>query len=330
MSIQTVISQPNVSQLPATYVIALSDLSAISLVGQDQCQYLQGQVTCDVNSVNEHSLTHGAHCDAKGKVLSVFRLIERNSRYLLIQPKTSIALSLAALQKFGVFAKVEIEQASQLSFYALVGEQATQVLQQQFNRIPDSLTPVIQAGSTTLVYIAGETTRYLLIDESCTVEQLATDFNLALYSHDVWNLLEITEGFPVLAQESVEQYVPQMLNLQAINGISFTKGCYLGQETVARMQYLGKNKRALFRLNSTGTVDTDHPKIVAGDIIEKQLGDNWRKAGDVLSAYVCQEEVNIQAVLASDVEQSTVFRLKSTPELQFSLVDLPYSLNQED
>ena len=125
-----------------------------------------------------------------------------------------------------------------------------------------------------------------------------------------------------------------MLNLQAINGISFTKGCYLGQETVARMQYLGKNKRALFSLNSTENIKLAG-EVNAGDIIEQQLGENWRKAGDVLTSYVSdrqddKQQINVQAVLASDVDENTKLRLKAQPEVLFSLVDLPYSIAPQD
>jgi len=330
MPIKTMDSTCDVSKLPSTYVISLSNYSAISLSGEEQSKYLQGQVTCDVNAVNKNSLSHGAHCDAKGKVLSVFRLINREDEHLLLQAKNSIAPSLSALQKFGVFAKVVIKETTQLSFFALVGSQASELLQKHFNSVPDSLTPVIQSGTTTLVYLAGKQERYLIIDETIEAEKLINSFDLELYDHAVWDLTEIQEGFPILSQATVEQYVPQMLNLQAINGISFTKGCYLGQETVARMQYLGKNKRALFSLVSQNNEPVEHPTICAGDIIEKQLGDNWRKAGDVLASFISKEQTSLQAVLANDVEYSTVFRLKKQPELLFKLTKLPYSLNQED
>lgn len=329
-------SLPNIHQLPNSYIIALTEYSAISLTGEEQSKYLQGQVTCDVNNTNEHSLLHGAHCDAKGKVLSIFRFINRNSAHLLIQPKASIETSLAALKKFGVFAKVDIKETTELSFYAVMGEKAHDSLQQCLGNVPDSLTPVIQSGSTTVVYIAGKEARYLLIDECESVTPLIKKIAFPIFNQQLWNLAEIREGFPTLAKESLEQYVPQMLNLQTIHGISFTKGCYLGQETVARMQYLGKNKRALFSLLSpsfeTNQNDIEY-SVIAGDIIEKQIGENWRKAGEVLASYISTiesdksiyKQISIQAVLANDVDNDTVLRLKSQPHVSLSLVDLPYS-----
>jgi len=114
--------------------------------------------------------------------------------------------------------------------------------------------------------------------------------------------------------------------LQAIHGISFTKGCYLGQETVARMQYLGKNKRALFSLKSK-SANNDSISLKAGDIIEQQLGENWRKAGDVLASYISDDGTYyLQAVLASDIEGITNLRIKNHEGSALSVVELPYNL----
>jgi hypothetical protein len=314
---------PPLADLPQTYLIELSNLSAISLKGEEQGKYLQGQVTCDVNSSTAENLLVGAHCDAKGKVFSVFRLINRFSAHLLLQPKDTVANSLKELQKFGVFAKVAIEEVQNLSFIGLIGEQANTLLQQQFSQAPDSLSPVIQVGSSTLVYLAGSVPRYIIIDESNAITTLMTNLALPTYSQEVWNLLEISNGFPILSSNSSVSYVPQMLNLQAIKGISFTKGCYLGQETVARMQYLGKNKRALFTLQA----QLDRP-LHAEDIIEKQLGNNWRKAGDILAYYHASDGIcTIQAVLTNDDEQPNM-RIASE-KANITYLPLPYSLVAE-
>lgn len=315
---------PSLSQLPDTFLISLTDFGAISLAGEEQSKYLQGQVTCDVNNSTEQSLLVGAHCDAKGKVFSVFRLINRSSAHLLLQPKASISNSLKELQKFGVFAKVTIEDVQDLTFIALVGKQASNLLQQNFSQVPDSLTPVVQVGSTSLVYLAGEQARYIIIDEKPAVSAIIDSLSLPVYTQAIWDLLEITQGFPILSAQSSGQYVPQMLNLQAINGISFTKGCYLGQETVARMQYLGKNKRALFSL----ATNLEQP-LQNEDIIEKQLGENWRKAGDILAFYQADDgSCVIQAVLANDNEQPAL-RIGSQNNAVVTQQALPYTLAAE-
>ncbi|PKG83425.1 tRNA-modifying protein YgfZ [Colwellia sp. 75C3] len=324
MTITTSTQLPSITQLPETYLIDLSDFGAISLSGEEQTSYLQGQVTCDVNNSTESNLLVGAHCDAKGKVFSVFRLINRSSAHLLLQPKASIESSLKELKKFGVFAKVTIDAIEGLSFIALVGEQASSLLQQEFSQVPDSLSPVVQVGTTSLVYLCGEQPRYIIIDEQVAIKSLIQKLALPTYSQAVWNLLEISQGFPILTASTSGHYVPQMLNLQAINGISFTKGCYLGQETVARMQYLGKNKRALFSL----TAQLEQP-FQSDDIIEKQLGENWRKAGDILAHYQADDgSCVIQAILVNDGDLPTM-RIASQTESVVTVQTLPYTLAAE-
>lgn len=315
-------NKPSLAQVADTFLIPLTHFSAIALSGEEQSQYLQGQVTCDVNALTANSLMNGAHCNAKGKVFSCFRLFNRDNKHILLQPKSTLTASLSELKKFGVFAKVDIQACDDLAFYALIGSNASTIITNKFGQVPNSSTPVIQLEQTTLVYLPGNIDRYLLIDSADALHALAKSLDLPIYDHSLWDLLEIKLGFPLMTNTD-QEYVPQMLNIQAIDGISFTKGCYLGQETVARMQYLGRNKKALFILS--GKLDNNLSDLV----IEKQLGDNWRKAGDVTSYYQADNgEILIQAVLANDTDQTTNLRIKDHHQ-PLTLVDLPYSITQE-
>ena len=317
---------PNIKELPSAFAIHLDEISAISLTGEEKDNYLQGQVTCDINAATDHSLLNGAHCDAKGKVFSAFRFIKRGNVNLLIQPKNTLSASITALKKFGVFAKVDIVEANNLDYIAVCGIEAQTALKAKFSVLPTQLSPVEQSGSTTLAFIDGNTPRYLLVDEKDILEEKINSLNLPVFNHAVWNLLEITEGYPILSNDEVSSYVPQMLNLQATNAISFTKGCYLGQETVARMQYLGKNKRALYSLQ--GAIDSALPDSL---IIEKQLGENWRKAGDIIAYYTSDDsELYLQAVLSSDTDKTTSLRLKDLNNTVLTLNSLPYSLTDQN
>ena len=124
---------PSFAHLPENYLVALTEYSAISLTGEEQSKYLQGQVTCDVKTVDTQHLMHGAHCNAKGKVLACFRLFNREGSHLLFQPKSTINDSFSALKKFGVFAKVDISIANNLSFFALIGDRASKILRDKYS-----------------------------------------------------------------------------------------------------------------------------------------------------------------------------------------------------
>ncbi|QOL25591.1 tRNA-modifying protein YgfZ [Thalassotalea sp. LPB0316] len=310
---------PSLEQLPEVFSLNLSQLGAIRLAGEENSHYLQGQVTCDVLSLPESKLLTGAHCNAKGKVFSVFRLFNLGDSHLLLQPKTTLEASLKELQKFGVFAKVDISQASELNFYAIAGEKSGTAIGKLVSTLPDSLTPVVEENDISVLYIAGQIPRYVIATNKAFNEVI--DTNIPELDASVWQLLEITDGFPHLSENHIDQYVPQMLNLQAIGAISFTKGCYLGQETVARMQYLGKNKRALFSLTGQSSETLAELKQ-----LEQQLGENWRKAGDVLAYYQADNgAIYLQAVLASDIAADTALRAKEQESLSLTIKPLPYS-----
>ena len=319
---------PSLSELPESYAIIADNLKAISVTGEESAKYLQGQLTCNVTQLEEKKLLVGGHCDAKGKMFSAFRLINHNNRALLIQSEHSLPASLSELQKFGVFAKVTIEDATDLGFLALVGEQARQFLMASFHALPDSFNPVISENGMSVIYLTGDKDRYLIVASKTEIKDIVEKIELPTYSKEVWALSEISSGFPHMNPASVREYVPQMLNLQLINGICFTKGCYLGQETVARMKYLGKNKRALFALTGTGTGTAE---ITAESVLEKQLGENFRRAGNVIAHYQSDDgQVYIQAVLASDTEDDSVFRIKGQDGVNLSLMPLPYTLTEND
>ena len=311
---------PSLNELPENYWLSVNQLNAIRLSGEEKVKYLQGQVTCDVSELTSDKLLHGAHCDAKGKALSIFRLITRDDDLLLIQPQASIELSLAELKKFGVFAKVDITTSDDLDFICLAGEQSQQYIQSKCATLPNEHTPVITYQSLTICYLAGTTARYLVTGHSKEISAFIADATMPEVASRIWQLMEINEGFPLLSPASVQKYVPQMLNVDKINGISFTKGCYLGQETVARMQYLGKNKKMMgLLIGQSSQLTEEHISI------EKQLGENWRSAGDVLSYYLADNGTcYIQAVIANDLTTESSLRIKADEKSALTLSTIPY------
>jgi folate-binding protein YgfZ len=122
----------------------------------------------------------------------------------------------------------------------------------------------------------------------------------------------------------VGEYVPQMLNVHALNAIDFDKGCYMGQEVVARTRFLGKNKRAAFSFCIDGNVE-----VSAGDTIERQLGDNWRRAGLVTSVARLDNETHFMAVLSNDTTPQDLHRLADNEAVTCYPYALPYSIEQQ-
>lgn len=285
----------------------LTDLAITSLSGPDRAKYLQGQVTCDVNALQPGQHTLGGHCDPKGKLWSDFRLLCLEDSLLMLTKPSVLARQLPELKKFAIFAKVEIGEF-QGSLTGLAGQGTDDWMAQHFALTG---TGLVEGGMAVRV----EADRWLLASASPQA------LNLPVGDEGLWWGLEIKAGLPHLEAVHQGEYIPQMLNLQALDGISFNKGCYMGQETVARAKYRGANNRALFVLSGTAAT-----QVASGDTLEIQLGDNWRRSGLVLNAWQQQGQVWLTAVLPKDTEADARFRLKLEEGSSLSLQPLPYAL----
>ena len=290
---------------------ALARLGVIRLTGIERVKYLQGQVTCDVQalSAGQHSL--GAHCDAKGKVWCVFRLLVLDDALLLLTEQSLLPRTLTELKKYGVFAKVEIQDAS--AEYQLIGVagSGSDAWMQQHHGVSD--TAPLTAGMAVRL----DADRWLLLSQATLACELPEQ-----PESDWWGL-EMLAGLPHLNAEHQGEFIPQMLNLQALGGICFTKGCYMGQETVARAKYRGANHRGLFILQGRAS-----QPLQVTDALEIALGEQWKRSGQILDLWQRDEQVLLTAVLPLDTEPEARFRCKDQPDSALQLRPLPYSLEE--
>ena len=138
-----------------------------------------------------------------------------------------------------------------------------------------------------------------------------------------WLALNIEAGFPVIDAANSGQFIPQATNLQALGGISFKKGCYTGQEMVARAKFRGANKRALWLLKGSASRLPE-----AGEDLELKMGENWRRTGTVLAAVKLEDgQVVVQVVMNNDMEPDSIFRVRDDANT-LRIEPLPYSLEE--
>ncbi|MBA5763861.1 tRNA-modifying protein YgfZ [Vibrio sp. 404] len=304
--------------LPDLMLTHLSSWGVVTLVGNDAKSYLQGQVTCDVVQLEKTDSTFGAHCDAKGKVWSVFRLFHHNDGYALFEPKSLIEKQLAEIKKYAIFSKVEIAQ-SQDVLLGLFGKDAEAVI--------DSLSPErgdvrpIEGGSAVKI----DQQRWLLVLEQSHAISFIDNSIAEKVEQSLWRRFDIEAALPIIEQNEQCEHIPQALNLQALDGISFKKGCYTGQETVARAKYRGINKRAMFIVKGHTANELDEDLD-----LERAVGENWRGAGKLIASYRFSDgETMGLVVLPNNLESDTQLRLSSQPDSIWSIQPLPYSLDDE-
>lgn len=294
-----------IAQTHPPVIIDLPNLGLISATGPDMQNFLQGQLTCDVQELKAGNWLLGSHCDAKGKLWSIFRAIRSDDQISLIQNKSTIAKSLSELKKFSVFNKIELDDTSnQHRFFVVAGKDAAAEV-----ALLTGVTPSDSHSSNANIHIL----RLMPWAYLCVVP---SDFQLdrELVPETYWHAIQIENGWPNFASVQQETFIPQMLNLDTLAGISFKKGCYIGQETIARTHYKGQNKRRLIRLIGEAK-STPAP----ADQLEIQLGENWRRAGAVISAVRYDNDViAIQAVLPIDIEAQAKLRIKGQDDSKFT------------
>jgi folate-binding protein YgfZ len=307
----------------------LSHLGLITARGPDTEHFLQGQLTCDVRQVTpEHSLI-GAHCNPKGRALACFRLFRREDGYALELPQAMVDATLGRLRKYLLMSKSVLENASDtLARIGVAGPNAASLLESALGAVPEMVNGVIAADNMTAIRLPGLQPRFELHGAARELGVIwnALAPNVTPVGAEAWRLLDILSGIPTIYPETVEAFVPQMINLQRLEGISFQKGCYTGQEIVARTHHLGRIKRRMY------LAQVDSPiRPQPGDLLYSPQADASQSAGQLADA--CRHPEGGYAVLAVALiecaEQGSLHLGDSSgPVLQ--LEPLPYDSERVD
>jgi folate-binding protein YgfZ len=227
----------------------LSHLGLIAARGADTVNFLQGQLTNDVRELSANHTQLGGHCSQKGRMLAIFRVMRLGETIYLQTPAERLPDIIQRLSRFILRSKVTLTDASdELVRVGLAGETAHTLLASQDLPAPEHDNDLAQAGEVSVIRIQDPIPRFELLAPFERMRPLweALAPRAAPANARDWTLLDIQAGLPTVYNRTVETFVPQMTNLQLIDGVSFHKGCYTGQEVVARMQFLGKLKRRMY------------------------------------------------------------------------------------
>jgi tRNA-modifying protein YgfZ len=240
---------PDAAQMDACRLFDLSHLALIAVRGEDAVGFLQGQLTNDVRELSQTHAQWSSHCSQKGRMLANFPIMRVGDTFYLQTPTERVADLLKRLRMFVLRSRVTLEDASNdLVRIAVSGECAPEALDARGLPVPEHENGLALADGAILFRFPGSVPRIELIG---TPESLRDHWN-ALRTRatpsniETWSLLDIRAGIPSIYNQTADAFVPQMANMHLIDGVSFHKGCYTGQEVVARMQYLGKLKRRMY------------------------------------------------------------------------------------
>ncbi len=280
---------------------ALMDLSWLGLIrvcGGDAASFLQGQVTSDTRDIDATHSALSAYCTPKGRMLALFRLFRRNDELLMLLPAERLGATLKRLSMFVLMADVKLQDASgELMRIAITGDRAPAVLREHIGEPPTEDNGAITYGAITLLRCDSDRPRFIIIAPTDEMAALWTKLAQAASPVDsnFWRLLDIRAGLPSVFDETAEAFVPQMANLQLIDGVSFTKGCYTGQEVVARMQYLGKLKRRMY----SGHIDMDTTPA-PGTPLYSENSQSGQGSGKIVDAVV-SDRGGVEALVIAEI-----------------------------
>ena len=225
----------------------LPHLGLLRFTGPDAQSFLQGQVSNDMRRLAEGRGLLAAYSSPQGRVLAIMHLLPHSSGIAAVLPRDLISPTLETLRKFVLRAKVKIEDGGEV--LSVAGHHGAHGLQSAGIAVPSN-AGYAETDGIGVTAVNGDRSRYWVIGAAETLAErgLAGDAPQAEKIEHGWRLADIRAGMPQIYLSTREAFVAQMLNLDLLDGISFNKGCYTGQEIIARTQHLGRIKRRLYRL----------------------------------------------------------------------------------
>lgn len=305
----------------------LEQEALLHITGPDALSFLQGQVTCDTRKLGAQCVLPGLYCTPQGRVIGDFLLCQLAPDHLVLRLRSGIrAACTAALSKYIVFSKATLEaECDDWQVLACWGKDASAALETVFGVAPQSkydacasdhflLLQLDELGQQFECYVNRNQGAELL-------ERMHT--NLRPSTQVAWQALQVASGVGRIEPQTSAEFIPQMLNYDLTGYISFNKGCYTGQEVVARMHYRGKSKRRLY-LGSLSAEET--PPDGAPEAGTRVYSNSKEQSvGAIVNSAVSSDDQILVLVTATAEGVTEGLRLGSQQGPLLALGELPYS-----
>jgi folate-binding protein YgfZ len=267
--------------------VPINHLSLIKISGPDAETFLQGQLTSDVAKLS-NCWQYAGYCNPKGRLLALLQIWRQDESFYALMSRDLVEPTSKRLRMYVMRSKVVIEELYDCELIGLLRRDSLTQTLAGLGLAPEEATPEQsdlgqhQHGDL----VQREEICALIINQRALIVRKGSAENTSehkLESNSSWLQAEINEGLPQVSAATLEQFIPQMLNLDILGGISFKKGCYTGQEIVARMHYLGKLKQRMFSCDISNSVTTKASiegvalpevgdKVYSDSALEKAIG----------------------------------------------------------
>jgi len=303
-----------------TIVADLSQLGVIAFRGEEAATFLQGQLTNDVRGLHADAAQWNGYCSPKGRLLGNFLLWRQGEDYCLQLSGDILPSVLKRLSMFILRAKVQGRDASDESVRLVVaGKQAVAAVSAAMGVLPDAAMCSAACEAGQVIRVGDDKFVLSILPDRAAAVWQALRQSATPVGAPVWDWLRLNAGIPMIVAATQEQFVPQMVNFEVIGGVSFQKGCYPGQEIVARSQYLGKLKRRMF-LAHVDAEAAPGDSLYSADI-------EGQATGTVVSAAPAPTGgFDVLAVAQVESANTQTLHLKAADGAALRLKPLPYAL----
>ena len=308
-----------------SFFVPLPDLGLIAASGEDAASFLHTQLTNDVQNLTAAQARLAGYCSPKGRLQATFLIWKSGDSIFLQLPRELQAALQKRLQMFIMRAKAKLADVTEThAVLGLAGDAVAAALAPWFPALPDAPYGKIdnQHGSLIRVADADGAPRYQWIasPETAIAAWPLLSNSLQALSAQAWRLSEIRAGIPQVTLATQEQFVPQMINFEVVGGVNFKKGCYPGQEIVARSQYLGKLKRRALLASVEATGIAAATEVFSSNDPEQPCGMIVNAEADSAHGSLCLLEIKLAALENGTVHLGSI----NGPQLKFHA--LPYSI----
>jgi len=300
----------------------LPDFGLINFSGEDAQAFLNAQLTSDVNALALTRSQYSGYCTPKGRLLASFLLWRSDQGYFLQLPAALREPIQKRLSMYILRSKVKTRDASaEFSCFGVAGADSATKLQALFGEMPRSAHEVVHRDGITILRLPVDRFEVVVPKEQAAAIQESLAAHAELAAPAYWDGLDVRAGIPVILPATQEEFVPQMVNFDAIGAVSFRKGCYPGQEIVARMHFLGRLKQRMVLAHIDGEIAPQ-----PGDrLYSADLGD--QASGTIVNAAASADggfDVLAVAQLSSIAADSIHWKMPDGPALE--LLPLPYEV----
>lgn len=307
----------------ASIVADLSHLALLDVHGADAKDFLQGQLTNDVTQLTPTLAQASAWCNAKGRVISGLTVFERDGGLFLQAHEELRENTLQRLRLFVLRAKVTVDDASsRLVRIGVSGHEVHARLTETMSGLPQTEYAARNADALTMLRLPGSTPRTEIVGPMQAMQpvwELAAS-QATRAGAEAWKLTDILAGLPTVYSATSEHFLPQMLNMDALSAVSFEKGCYVGQEIVARTQHLGRIKRRMFLAKSAcSTLPAPGTDILSGD-------ENSVSVGSIVDAQHHPDGGSVSLAVLKLESVEGPLHLKGSEQSPLAIINLPYNI----